>query len=108
MSKLRKRHHQSVAESRPFEGLSRIHRHAAGVDIGAHEIMVGVPGPDDTQLVRAFGTYTIDLYALAEWLSEHHIETVATPQGCRRLWNRLACTGFRCSRRSKHAASSAV
>lgn len=77
MSKLSKRHRRSVTESRPFEGLSRIHLHAAGVDIGAHEIMVCVPGPDDTQLVRAFGTYTADLYALADWLSEHHIETVA-------------------------------
>ncbi len=77
MSKLSKRHRPSVAESRPFEGLSRIHLDAAGVDIGAHEIMVCVPGPDDTQLVRAFGTYTADLYALADWLSEHHIQTVA-------------------------------
>jgi hypothetical protein len=76
VSKLSKRHRQSVAESRPFEGLSRIHLHAAGVDIGAHEIMVCVPGPDDTQIVRAFGT-TADLYALADWLSEHHIQTVA-------------------------------
>ncbi len=77
MSRLSKRHRQSVAESRPFEGLSRVQLHAAGVDIGAHEIMVCVPGPNDTQIIRAFGTYTADLYALADWLSEHHIETVA-------------------------------
>jgi hypothetical protein len=70
MSKLSQRHRPSGTESRPFEGLSRIHLHAAGVDIGAHEIMVCVPGPDETQLVRAFGTYTADLYALADWLSE--------------------------------------
>jgi hypothetical protein len=61
MSKLSKRHRQSATESRPFEGLSRIHHHAAGADIGAHEIMVCVPGPNDTQLVRAFGTDTADL-----------------------------------------------
>ena len=65
------------AEIRPFAGMSRIQPHAAGADIGAHEIVVCVPGPDDTQIVRTFGTYTADLHALAAWLKEHHIETVA-------------------------------
>jgi transposase len=99
VSKLSKRHRQSVAESRPFEGLSRIHLHAAGVDIGAHEIMVCVPGPDDTQIVRAFGTYTADLYALADWLSEHHIQTVAmesTGVYWIPLFEVLEARGFKC------------
>jgi len=65
------------AEIRPFAGMSRIQPHAAGVDIGAHEIVVCVPGSDDTQIVRTFGTYTADLHALAAWLKEHHIKTVA-------------------------------
>ena len=56
MSKLSQRQRQAAAESRPLEGLSQIHLHAAGVDIGAHEIMVCIPGPADTQLVRAFGS----------------------------------------------------
>lgn len=65
------------AEVRPFEGLSRIQPHAAGADIGAHEIVVCIPGPDDTQIVRTFGTYTADLESLAAWLKEHAIETIA-------------------------------
>jgi len=65
------------AEIRPFAGMSRIQPHAAGVDIGAHEIVACVPGSDDTQIVRTFGTYTADLHTLAVWLKEHHIETVA-------------------------------
>lgn len=67
----------SLAEARPFQGMSVVNQHAAGVDIGAHEIMVCVPGPDNTQLVRSFGNYTTDLYAIAKWLGEHNIWTVA-------------------------------
>jgi len=81
MSKLSRRAPSGAAQSqesvRPFDGLERIQPHAAGVDIGAHEIMVCVPGPDSTQIVRAFGTYTADLEALADWLTGHEIETVA-------------------------------
>jgi hypothetical protein len=47
------------------------------VDIGAHELRVCVPGPENTQIVRAFGTYTADVDALADGLSEHPLQTVA-------------------------------
>ena len=32
---------------------------------------------ETTQLVRGFGNYTLDLQAIADWLTEHHIKTVA-------------------------------
>jgi len=67
----------SLAEARPFQGMSVVNQHAAGVDIGAHEIMVCVPGPDNMQLVRSFSNYTADLHAIAKWLGEHNIWTVA-------------------------------
>jgi len=67
----------SLEEARPFQGVSLVNQNAAGVDIGAHEIMVCVAGPDNTQLVRSFGNYTADLYAIAKWLGEHNIWTVA-------------------------------
>jgi transposase len=57
--------------------MSQVNRRAAGVDIGAHEIMVCVPGGENTQLVRSFGNYTVDLQAIAAWLKEHGAETVA-------------------------------
>lgn len=65
------------AEKRPFVGMRPVHPKAAGVDIGAHEIMACVVGKDESQLVRAFGSYTADLQALGGWLKEHGVETVA-------------------------------
>jgi transposase len=76
MSKLSKPN-VGLEEARPFAGMSQVHTHAAGVDIGAHEIMVCVQGGDTTQLVRSFGSYTIDLQAIGTWLEEHGVETVA-------------------------------
>ncbi|MCI0549931.1 MAG: IS110 family transposase [Anaerolineae bacterium] len=61
----------------PFRGMSRIHPQAAGVDIGAIEIIACVSGDENTQIVRAFGNYTVDLQALAQWMKSHHIQTVA-------------------------------
>ena len=79
MSKLskRNRHRSSQGETRPFDGMSTINAHAAGVDIGAHEIMACVPDGDDQQLVRAFGTYTADLDAVADWCVDRGIQTAA-------------------------------
>jgi hypothetical protein len=79
MSKLSRTHRGGVpiSDPHPWEGLTRIQPHAAGLDIGAHEIMACAPGPNDTQDVRAFGTYTADLHALVAWLLERHVQTVA-------------------------------
>ena len=76
MSKLSKPN-VGLEEARPFVGMSQVHAHAAGVDIGAHEIMVCVSGMDATQIVRSFGSYTVDLQAIGRWLEEHSVETVA-------------------------------
>jgi hypothetical protein len=67
----------AVEEAHPISGMSRIHPHAAGVDIGAIEIVACVPGDENTQIVRAFGNYTVDLQVLAQWMKSHHIKTVA-------------------------------
>ena len=79
MRTLSKRHRarSSQGETRPFEGMRTANLHAAGVDIGAHEIMAGVPDGDDQQLVRAFGTSTADLEALADWCMDRGIQTAA-------------------------------
>jgi transposase len=50
---------------------------AAGIDIGATEIFVAVPPDRATENVRSFPTFTQDLYALAEWLKQCGIKTVA-------------------------------
>lgn len=98
MSKL-SQPNQTLAEARPFASMNRVNPHAAGVDIGAHEIMVCVPGGENTQLVRSFGNYTADLQAIAAWLKEHHIETVAmesTGVYWIPLFETLEAAGFRC------------
>ena len=64
-------------EAHPFRGLSQVNPNAAGVDIGAEEIVVCVPGPENTQIVKTFGNYTADLQAISRWLQEHGVKTVA-------------------------------
>jgi transposase len=76
MSKLSKPN-EGMEEARSFGGMRQVHGHAAGVDIGAHEIMVCVDGGAGIQIVRSFGTYTVDLQAIGKWLVEHKVETVA-------------------------------
>lgn len=66
-----------IEEARPFAGMSRVNKHAAGVDIGAIEIVACVAQDENTQIVRAFGNYTVDLQSIGGWLKEHKIKTVA-------------------------------
>jgi len=66
-----------VEQARAFAGMHPVHPNAAGVDIGSQEIVVCVEGRDENQVVRSFGSYTVDLQAIANWLGEHGVETVA-------------------------------
>jgi len=60
-----------------IDGLPTIFANAAGMDIGADEIVVAVPPDRDPQPIRAFRTFTPDLDALVIWLLECGIDTVA-------------------------------
>jgi transposase len=68
---------KGIEQAHPFDGMSRVNPQAAGVDIGAEEIVACVAANEATQLVRGFGNYTVDLHAIADWLTEHKIKTVA-------------------------------
>ena len=57
--------------------LQVVNPHAAAVDIGAAEHWVAVPPDRDAQPVRRFGTCTIDLEAIADWLLACDVTTVA-------------------------------
>ena len=59
------------------EALQVCHPHAAGIDIGEAEHWVAVPPGCDPQPVRRFGTFTVDLDALADWLIDCGVTTVA-------------------------------
>ena len=50
---------------------------AAGIDIGAREILVAVPPDRDEDPVRIFSTFTEDLLKMAKWLMSCGITTVA-------------------------------
>lgn len=50
---------------------------AAGIDVGAKEMYVAVPQDRAQTSVRCFAAFTEDLQALAQWLTECHIKTVA-------------------------------
>jgi hypothetical protein len=54
-----------------------INPNAAGIDIGSKEHWVCVPEGRAEKNVRSFGTFTCDLYAIAAWLKECGITTVA-------------------------------
>src|SRR6185503_13951589 len=57
--------------------LNLINEHAAGIDIGADRHLVAVPATAAAQCVRQFSAFTADLYALADWLKQCDVETVA-------------------------------
>jgi transposase len=63
------------------ESSPHVNPNAAGLDIGSDEIWACVPEDRDAEPGRSFGTFTPDLYALAEWLAACQIETVARTTG---------------------------
>jgi transposase len=62
---------------KPIEELRIVHPHAAGLDIGAREMWACVPAASTPENVRVFGTFTVDLQALADWLVACGVDTVA-------------------------------
>jgi transposase len=54
-----------------------LHPDTAGIDIGATEVYVCVPLDRDPQPIRRFGTFTEDLHALADWLQQCRVTSVA-------------------------------
>lgn len=78
--------HRSRAKTRPVnltasegknDSVRVLHPKAAGIDIGSSSHWVSVPPECDEQSVREFGCYTPDLQAMAAWLKQCGVETVA-------------------------------
>lgn len=74
MAKKKRKSREKIVQ---YDTLEQINLNAAGLDIGDAEIWTAVPQDRDEQAVRCFGTFTCDLHALAEWLEDCGIETVA-------------------------------
>jgi hypothetical protein len=66
-----------VKVARKESELTRINEHAAGIDIGSTSHFVAVPPGSCSSPVREFGVFTRDLYAIADWLRECGVKTVA-------------------------------
>ena len=62
---------------RRCDTLPVLHPDAAGIDVGASELYVAVSAHRDPQPVRSFPTFTRDLHALADWLVQCGIRSVA-------------------------------
>ena len=72
MAKPKKRKHRKLDRSLPV-----MRPNAGGIDMGAMEIFVAVPADRDPESVRSFPTFTQDLHALADWLQQCRVDTVA-------------------------------
>lgn len=71
---------RKTAKLKPADGtlgMKVIHPYAAGIDVGNGEHYVAVPPMLDKDSVRVFGCFTSDLIAMATWLSEIGVTTVA-------------------------------
>ncbi len=75
--KFRRRGGTPISANGLPKSLSRVNLNAAGIDIGSTQHYVAIPDDRDETNVRCFATFTSDLIALAEWLNESGIETVA-------------------------------
>ena len=64
-------------QTKQSEQLAKVHPNAAGLDIGAREIFGCIPPDRNEPTVKRFGTFTPDLYTLADWLIKNEIDTVA-------------------------------
>ncbi len=56
---------------------TEVHPDAAGIDIGAEELVVAIDPVRDDEPVRTFQTFTADLHRLKDWLLSCQITTVA-------------------------------
>ena len=78
--KARRKRSKTSAKSKKvvkLDSLKQINLNAAGLDVGAAEIWACVPEGRDKDSVRMFKTFTPDLHALADWLEQCGIDTVA-------------------------------
>jgi transposase len=74
---MKRKRKAAVRDIPQMEALKQINYNAAGLDIGDAEIYVAVPDGRDEVSVRVFETFTVELYALADWLESCGVDTVA-------------------------------
>ncbi len=73
----RKRKKMNVKKTKPIKSFQKINPYVAGIDLGSAFHFVAAPEDNETITVRKFGSFTSELYSMAEWLKECKIESVA-------------------------------
>ena len=68
---------QSGGKKVDWKSLEAMHPNAAGIDIGGSEHWVAISPERDAEPVRRFGCFTADLHAMAQWLVEKNVRSVA-------------------------------
>lgn len=68
---------QPIKKEKTESHLEQINHNAAGIDLGGAEHWVCVPTDRVEKNVRRFGCFTPDLTAMADWLIECRVTTVA-------------------------------
>jgi transposase len=68
---------QPIKREKASSHLEQINHNAAGIDLGGSEHWVCVPIERADKHVRRFGCFTPDLMAMADWLIECGVQTVA-------------------------------
>ena len=71
------KHKESVRSKVDWKALEIVHPNAAGIDVGGSEHWVAVSPERDPEPVRSFGCFTADLRAMAQWLIEKGVRSVA-------------------------------
>ena len=69
--------HPPIIKEKISSHLEQLNYNAAGIDLGSAEHWVCVPQECAEQNVRRFGCFTADLIAMADWLIECGVTTVA-------------------------------
>ena len=66
-------------EAAQLQALPVLHPHAAGIDVGSrsHWVCVGFTSEADSRLIQELPAHTEGLKAIAAFLREHHVTTVA-------------------------------
>ena len=67
----------SLKPGKTRAALTITHPNAADVDIGSAAHFVAVPPDRDDEPVREFPSFTVDLNAIADWLTACRVDTVA-------------------------------
>ena len=75
--KLPSNHKTNQPANKVSSHLEQINHNAAGIDLGGTEHWVCVPIEKAEKNVRRFGCFTPDLMAMADWLIECEVTTVA-------------------------------